>query len=69
MADSSDPDRTETRQAGRSDYAGPPRWVKASWLIALVIVVLVVVILIVGGHGPGRHFSGLDSRPVAQATG
>lgn len=57
----SDPARTGSDDIGAAPSAepttGPPRWVKAFGVIALVVVVLVVVLLLVGGgnHGPGRH--------------
>jgi len=45
-----------------NETAGTPRWVKVFGLVALVLVVPIVVMLIAGrgGHGPGRHATGID---------
>jgi hypothetical protein len=59
--DQSDPDRPGTNPgSGRGAKTGAPRWVKIFGIIAItVLVVLVVVGLFTGGHGPGRHTTGL----------
>ena len=49
--------------------AGPPRWVKATGVVAAVVVLFVVLHLIGGGegqHGPGRH--SLGEAPTSAAV-
>jgi hypothetical protein len=37
-----------------------PRWVMIAGIIALILALLFVVMMVVGGgHGPGRHLSGM----------
>ena len=48
-----------------------PRWVKGSFLAAIVIAVLVVVLLVLAGgdHGPGRHQPGRGDAEVETPAG
>ena len=53
----------------RRSNTGPPRWVKAFVIVAVVLVLLFVVLQVVGGggHGPGRHTGGAGDRtPLAR---
>ncbi len=55
--------------SGPGSGAGTPRWVKVLVIVAVAAVLLLVVLQVVGwgGHGPGRHLSGLgDPAPLAQ---
>lgn len=50
-----------------SGYPGAPRWVKVSAVLIMVFALLLLVLLLVrsrgeGRHGPGRHFSSVESR-------
>lgn len=50
---------------GRDDESttSTPRWVKVFGIIGILVVLLVVIALLIGGgHGPGRHTSGGDTR-------
>lgn len=67
-----DPDHPATDRPGlgsrHETTTSTPRWVKIFGIIALaLLVVLVVVGLLTGGHGPGRHTTGLGG-PAAPAT-
>ncbi len=72
MTEYDHPDRADVGTAGagsssppqNSSGAGIPSWVKG-FAIAAVVLVLLIVIMLLTGHGPGRHMSGPDQRPVS----
>ncbi len=70
------PNSGSTTQPGVGEapvYAPTPRWVKVTWLVALVLALLLAAMMFFGGgrHGPARHVSlgNIDAHVPAAAAG
>lgn len=49
-------DDTSATPPVRESVTGTPRWVKLSWIAALLVVLLLAAMMLLGGrHGPAMH--------------